>query len=220
MCYETITNLSRRMEKTKKERQMKKAIPIVVIGFVVLIALGGFNWYINVRNGLVRLEENVKEKWSQVEIQYQRRADLIPNLVEVVKGYAAHEKETLTKVIEARAKATQIKISAEDLKDPEKLAKFQAAQGELSMALGKLMMLKEQYPELKADKMFLALQSQIEGTENRIAVERRRYNQAAKEFNTTIRLFPQSMVASSMGLKPYAYFKAETGSEKAPKVKF
>jgi len=194
---------------------------------VVLLALAGIGavvimWAVSVRNNLVTLEEGVKEKWSQVENVYQRRLDLIPNLVNTVKGYAAHERETLEGVIEARAKATQ--ISGEAMKniinDPQAFQKFQESQSALSSALSRLMVVVERYPDLKANQNFLELQSQLEGTENRIAVERKRYNEAAKEFNVTVRKFPTAMIASLFGFKEKAYFQADAAASKAPEVKF
>lgn len=196
---------------------MKKGL-LITLG---IIALLGF-WLVSARNNFVVQEENVKSKWSQVENVYQRRADLIPNLVNTVKGYASHERETLEGVIEARAKATQ--ISGDALKnvinDPQAFQKFQESQSALSSALSKLMVVVERYPDLKANQNFLELQSQLEGTENRIAVERKRYNEAAQEFNVSVRKFPGAMIASLFGFKEKAYFQAEAGANKAPEVKF
>ncbi len=198
---------------------MKRSILIgvgVVIGVILLItfAFGG------VYNQLVAADENVKSAWAQVENVYQRRLDLIPNLVETVKGYAAHERETLQGVVEARAKASQMSISSDIVNDPNALAKFQALQGQLSSALSRLLAVVEQYPDLKASQNFLALQTQLEGTENRIAVERNRFNEAARNFNTMRRTFPSVFIADMMGFKEKAYFQAETGAAKAPAVKF
>jgi LemA protein len=196
---------------------MKKGLLILI----ALVALGGI-WFVSVRNNLVTLEEGVKEKWSQVENVYQRRLDLIPNLVNTVKGYSIHERETLEGVVEARAKATQ--ISGDALKnvinDPQAFQKFQESQGALSSALSKLMVVVERYPDLKANQNFLELQSQLEGTENRIAVERKRYNESAREFNVTVRRFPTSLIASLAGFKEKAYFQADQAASKAPEVKF
>lgn len=196
---------------------MKKTL-LIILG---LIALLGF-WLVSARNNFVVQEENVKAKWSQVENVYQRRADLIPNLVNTVKGYASHERETLEGVIEARAKATQ--ISGDALKnvinDPQAFQKFQESQSALSSALSKLMVVVERYPDLKANQNFLELQSQLEGTENRIAVERKRYNEAAQEFNVSVRKFPGVMIASLFGFKEKSYFQADAGANKAPEVKF
>ncbi|MFO1519316.1 MAG: LemA family protein [bacterium] len=196
---------------------MKKGL-LVVIALIAVFAI----WAVSARNNLVTQEEGVKEKWSQVENVYQRRLDLIPNLVNTVKGYAAHEKETLEGVVEARAKATQ--ISGDALKnvinDPQAFQKFQESQSGLSSALSKLMVVVEKYPDLKANQNFLQLQSQLEGTENRIAVERMRYNEAAKEFNVSVRRFPAALVASIFGFKEKAYFQADAAASKAPEVKF
>ena len=193
-------------------------------GTIILIAVAGILllsifWGISKYNGLVTKEEAVSGQWAQVENQYQRRADLIPNLVATVKGYAKHESETLEGVVAARAKATQITVDADNL-TPEKLQKYQQAQGELTSALGKLLMITENYPDLKANQNFIELQSQLEGTENRITTERGRFNDLAQEFNAVIRKFPTSIVASIAGLEKKAYFEAEAGSEKAPKVEF
>jgi len=170
-------------------------------------------------NGLVTKDEAVSGQWANVENQYQRRADLIPNLVATVKGYAAHESETLEGVVAARAKATQITVDPENL-TPENLQKYQAAQGELSAALGKLLMITENYPDLKANQNFLELQAQLEGTENRISTERGRFNDLSKEFNAAIRKFPTNIIASIGGFEKKAYFEAEEGSKEAPKVQF
>jgi len=168
---------------------------------------------------MVQLDENVKTKWNQVETQYQRRSDLIPNLVSTVKGAAKFEQSTLTAVVEARAKATQVKVSADDL-SPEKLEKFQAAQGQISQALGKLMVLTENYPELKATQQFSDLSVQLEGTENRIAVSRKDFNDAVQEYNIKVRSFPNNLTAGMFGFKQRAGFKADAGAENAPKVQF
>jgi LemA protein len=169
-------------------------------------------------NGMVTAKETVDQRIGQVQNVYQRRADLIPNLVEVVKGYASHEKGTFEAVTKARASATQITLSPNST--PEQLAKFQAAQGELSAALGKLMMLKEAYPELKAAQNFLALQAEVAGTENRIAVERKEWQKAVKDYNVLIKRFPASIVASFGGFQPAAFFAADEGAKTAPKVSF
>ncbi len=170
-------------------------------------------------NSIVEMEEGVTAQWAQVENSYQRRADLIPNLVSTVKGYAAHEQETLTGVIEARAKATAVNINADNL-TAENLAQFQAAQDGLSQALSKLMVSVERYPELKANENFLDLQAQLEGTENRISVERRKFNEAAQTYNTTIRKFPKNITAMIFGFDKRDYFKAQQGADNAPKVEF
>jgi LemA protein len=169
---------------------------------------------------LVAMDESVNGAWSQVQNQYQRRFDLIPNLVETVKGYASHEKETLENVIEARAKVGQMVISPDVLKNPQAFAMFEKAQGQLTSALSRLMVVTENYPNLKANENFLQLQAQLEGTENRIAVERRHFNEVVQSYNTTIKTVPTSMIAGFGGFTPKAYFAAQTGAESAPKVKF
>ena len=192
---------------------MKKSlliIAVVVTGF--LFSGCGYN-------KLVSMDEAVKSAWGQVENVYQRRADLIPNLVETVKGYATHEQETFTKVIEARAQATSTKIDPSNL-TPEKLKQFQDAQGNLSSALNKLMVVVEQYPDLKANQNFLDLQAQLEGTENRITVERQKFNQSIQTYNSYRRQFPPLITAAIFGFKEKAYFEANEGAEKAPQVKF
>ena len=168
---------------------------------------------------MVTLDEQVGTAWSNVENQYQRRTDLIPNLVNTVKGYAAHEKETFDAVVEARAKATQMNINIDDLTS-EKLADYQRLQGEIGSALGRLLAVSENYPELKANENFQTLQAQLEGTENRISVERRKFNEVARNYNTTIRRFPKNIFAGLFGFEKRPYFEAEEGSEKAPEVKF
>lgn len=170
-------------------------------------------------NNLVSKEEAVTSQWAQVENAYQRRADLIPNLVNTVKGYADFEKETLTKVIEARAKATQVNLNVDDL-TPENIAKFEQAQAGLSSALSRLLVVAEQYPNLKANQNFLELQAQLEGTENRISVERNKFNTSVQDYNTLVRKFPSNLTAMMFGFKPKAYFQSREGSDKAPEVKF
>lgn len=170
-------------------------------------------------NSLVEKQQKVEQSWAQVENQYQRRSDLIPNLVNTVKGYTTHESETLEKVTEARAKATSITINASDLNE-ETMAKYQAAQSELSSALKSLLAVTEAYPDLKANENFLALQSQLEGTENRISTERRRYTEAVMDYNTSIKKFPTNIYAGWFGFVPMPQFKAEEGAQKAPEVKF
>ena len=196
---------------------MKKGLITGVVVIAVLVA--AFVWVKNVYNQMVVSDENVQAMWSQVENVYQRRADLIPNLVATVKGYAAHESETLESVVAARAKATQVTVDPENL-TPEALEQFNAAQGELSNALGRLLLIQENYPDLKANQNFLELQAQLEGTENRIATERMKYNEAAKYFNTGIRRFPDNIVASVLGFEKKGYFEAQAGAETAPKVEF
>jgi LemA protein len=168
---------------------------------------------------MVEMDESVSSSWSQVENVYQRRADLIPNLVNTVKGYAAHEQETLTAVVEARAKATSVTIDPTKL-DANSIQQFQEAQSGLSSALSRLMVVVEKYPDLKANESFLNLQAQLEGTENRITVERQKFNETARGYNTYIRKFPQSFIASIRDFEKKAYFEAEKGAEKAPKVEF
>ncbi|MGL4908713.1 MAG: LemA family protein [Bacteroidales bacterium] len=170
-------------------------------------------------NKPVTMQEKVDATWAQVQNQYQRRADLIPNLVETVKGYAKHEQETLQGVIEARAKATQVTISPDKL-DAASIKQFQAAQSQVSSALGRLMAISENYPNLKANQNFLELQAQLEGTENRIAVERRNFNEAVQTYNAYIRRFPNNIFAGMFNFEKKAYFEAEEGAEKAPSVKF
>jgi LemA protein len=193
---------------------MKKStiIIIAVIGVAVVWAIMGYN-------GMVKADEAVSTAWSNVENQYQRRADLIPNLVNTVKGYAAHEKETLDAVVSARTRATQVTVNADDL-TPEKLQEFQKAQGEVSAALGRLLAITESYPDLKANQNFLELQAQLEGTENRISVERRNFNEVAKSYNTSIRTFPKNILAGMFGFEKRPYFEAQEGADKAPEVKF
>lgn len=185
---------------------------------VAVIAAVGF-WCAKKYNGLVQSEEAVTAQWGQVENVYQRRADLIPNLVQTVKGYAKHEENTLTEVVEARAKATSVTVDPTKL-DAAALEQFQSAQAGLTEALGKLLVVREAYPELKADKMFLELQAQLEGTENRINVERNKYNEIAKSYNTTMRQFPTNIIASLFGFGQKAYFKADEAAQKAPVVSF
>ena len=191
----------------------------IVIGVILLTVFFSVSWFVKTGNNMVAMEEGVSSSWSQVENVYQRRADLIPNLVSTVKGYAAHESETLTAVVEARAKATSVTVDPTKL-SAESIQQFQQAQGGLSSALGRLMVVVERYPDLKANESFFNLQAQLEGTENRITVERQKFNLAAQAFNTYIRLFPQSMVASMRNFEKKAYFEAEKGSQNAPKVDF
>ncbi len=193
---------------------MKKStiIILVLIGIVAVWAIRGYN-------SLVAADEAVGTAWSNVENQYQRRADLIPNLVNTVKGYAAHEKETLDAVVAARSRATQVTVDAENL-TPEKLQEYQNAQGEVGAALGRLLAITESYPELKANTNFLELQAQLEGTENRISVERRNFNEIAKSYNTSIRKFPRNLLAGMFGFEKRPYFEAQAGAETAPVVQF
>ena len=186
---------------------------------IVALAVILFFWPKGVYNNLVTQDEGVKTAWSQVENQYQRRADLIPNLVNTVKGYAAHEKNTLEGVMNARAKATQTTIDPTNLNE-ETMKQYQAAQGELSNALSRLMVVVERYPELKANENFRELQVQLEGTENRITVERKRFNEVAQGYNTYVRTFPNNILSGIFGFQTKAYFTAEAGAEKAPQVEF
>ena len=196
---------------------MKKGLVILLVVGAVLAGL--FFWFQGNYNNMVKMDEEVQAAWSQVENVYQRRADLIPNLVATVKGYAAHEQQTLEGVVSARSKATQITVDAENL-TPDELAKYQNAQGELGAALGKLLAITENYPELKANENFMSLQSQLEGTENRIAVERKKFNEAARNYNTVIRQFPKNIVASMFGFEKKPYFEAQEGAQQAPVVAF
>ena len=196
---------------------MKKStlIAIIVLALIAIIALWGVKSY----NQFVTAEENVETAWSHVESQYQRRSDLIPNLVNTVKGYAAHEQTTLEQVIAARAQATTIMLDAAQM-TTDQIQAFIDAQGQLSMALGRLMAVSEAYPDLKANQNFLELQAQLEGTENRITVARNNFNEQAKVYNVLIRRFPKSIIAQSFGFKKMPYFEAEEGAEKAPTVEF
>ena len=196
---------------------MKKGVIILIV--VAVVVLGIFMWVKSTYNGLVTKQESVESAWSQVENVYQRRADLVPNLVATVKGYAAHEKETLEGVVNARSKATQMTIDPTEL-DEESLKKFQSAQGELGNAIGRLLMITENYPDLKANENFKELQAQLEGTENRITVERQKFNESAKEYNTQIRHFPANIIAGMFGFDRKPYFEAKEGADEAPKVEF
>jgi LemA protein len=193
---------------------MKKST-IIILVIIAVVAIWAFTGY----NGLVSMDENVSGQWANVETAYQRRADLIPNLVNTVKGYAAHEQTTLEGVVKARSEATQLKVDATDL-TPEKLAAYQKAQGAVTSALGKLLAITENYPDLKANQNFLELQSQLEGTENRINVARTNFNNAAKEYNTAIRRFPRNVIAGLFGFEKRAYFEAAEGASQAPQVQF
>jgi LemA protein len=193
---------------------------LIALVVVAVVVIGAVVWGIGVQNDLVRLEQDVNEKWAQVQNVYQRRADLVPNLVETVKGFAAQERTVLTEVTQARAAATGVRLTPEALNDPQAMAKFQAAQGALSGALSRLLVTVERYPELKSNANFLALQTQLEGTENRITVERQRFNEAVREYNPRLRLFPGSLVAGIMGFRPKVFFEATPESVTPPKVKF
>ena len=187
-------------------------IPAIIVVIIIFWGIGGYN-------GMVSLDEGVQNKWADVETQYQRRADLIPNLVNTVKGYAAHESQTLENVVKARSEASSVKVDPQNI-TPEKLAEYQKAQSGVSSALGRLMVIVEKYPDLTANQNFLELQSQLEGTENRINTARRDFNEAAKGFNTEIRRFPKNILAGMFGFEKKAYFEAEKGAEKAPEVQF
>lgn len=197
---------------------MKRILKLSAITVFLLIISSFF--YGCGYNTLVQLDEKVNQAWSQVENQYQRRADLIPNLVKTVEGYADFERGVLIEVTELRSKVGQVKISADDLGDEEKFKKFQEAQDQLSGALSRLLVVAENYPQLKANENFLALQTQLEGTENRIAVERKKFNEAVQEYNTTIRSFPTLITAKLFGFSEKQYFKSAPGTEKVPDVNF
>ena len=195
---------------------MKKWFPIIVIAVIII---GIFRWGVGLNNTMVEKQETAKTQWANVESAYQRRSDLIPNLVNTVKGYADFEKETLEGVIQARANATKTTIDPTNI-TPEQMAAFQESQNNLSGALSRLMVVVERYPDLKANQNFLELQSQLEGTENRINVERNRFNQVAKDYNVYIRKFPATVVAGFLNFDPMALFQAAPGSEQAPTVDF
>ena len=197
---------------------MRTGLAILLV--VGIIIVGGIVWGVGVSNDLVRSEQLVNEKWAQVQNVYQRRADLIPNLVETVKGFAAQERTVLEEVTKARASVGNIKATPELVNDPQAFRKFQQAQQELGGALSRLLVTVERYPELKSNQNFLNLQSQLEGTENRITVERMRFNEAVRDYNTRIKLFPGSVVASFRGFKEKVFFEATPGSAEPPKVKF
>ena len=196
---------------------MKKSYVILIV--IVLVVIAIFGWATSAYNGMVGAEEEATTALANVQSTYQRRADLIPNLVETVKGYAAHEEETLEGVVNARSKATQVTLDPENM-TPAKLKEFQTAQGELSSALGRLIAIQENYPDLKANENFRDLQVQLEGTENRINEARNRYNMAVQNYNVTIRRFPNSMLSGLFGFDKMQKFEAESGAEKAPQVKF
>ena len=193
---------------------MKRNTIIIIAAIVAIVG-----YCMSSYNTLVGQDEAVGTAWSNVENQYQRRVDLIPNLVNTVKGYASHEKETFEAVVSARAKATQTTVDIDDL-TPEKIAAYQKAQGELGSALGRLLAITDNYPELKANENFKELQAQLEGTENRISTERHKFNEVAKTYNTSIRRFPKNIIASMFGFEKRPYFEAQEGAEKAPEVKF
>jgi len=197
---------------------MGKGIGVIIV--IAVIVIGAIMWGTGIYNNLVGLDEGVTSSWSQVENQYQRRADLIPNLVNTVKGVADFEKETYTAVTEARAKVNQINMSSDMLSDPNAFQQFQSAQDGLSGALSRLLVTVENYPQLKANENFSQLQAQLEGTENRISVERKKFNVVVQNYNTTVRRFPASIIAGFTGFMQKQYFKAVAGSEQAPKVEF
>lgn len=201
---------------------MKKGwiIALVVIAVIVVLGFAIVGWGVGVYNKLVGLNEGVSQAWSQVENQYQRRYDLIPNLVETVKGVAEFEKGTFTAVTEARAKVGQVRLSADQLGDPQAFQQFQQAQDGLSSALSRLLVVSENYPQLKANENFLQLQAQLEGTENRISVERMKFNQVVQDYNTQIKRFPAAIIAGITGFSEKQYFKAAEGAQQAPKVQF
>jgi LemA protein len=195
----------------------KGTIVLVILGLLLLVGgCGGVSSY----NSMVQQQESVRQAWANVESNYQRRADLIPNLVNTVQGAADFEQETLTEVTEARARATSVQIDADDLDNPEKIRQYQQAQGELGQALGRLLMVSENYPTLRATEQFQTLQAQLEGTENRINVARRDYNAAVSTYNTEIRSFPTNIIAGITGFQPRQPFEAESGAEDAPTVEF
>ena len=197
---------------------MKTGLVVLAVIALAVLAVGG--WFVSVNNDLVAKDQAVQEAWAQVQNVYQRRADLIPNLVETVKGFAAQERTVLEEVTRARASASSIQVTPELLNDPAALRRFQEAQSQLGSALSRLLVTVERYPELKSNQNFLALQSQLEGTENRIAVERRRFNEAVRVYNTAVRRMPGSFVASLRGFRERPFFEATPGSEAPPPVKF
>lgn len=215
MLFAGIKN--EKVELIFKNKKMKRTW--IILGIIVVVVILIYSSVKGTYNSMVTMDEAVSASWAQVENVYQRRADLIPNLVNTVKGYAAHEQETLQSVIEARSKATSVTVDPANM-DPQALAQFQAAQDGLSSALSRLMVVVERYPDLKANQNFLDLQAQLEGTENRIAVERRKFNESARAYNTYIRKFPKNIYAGVFNFETKAYFEAEKGAEKAPEVSF
>lgn len=199
----------------------KSSKTLIIVGVIVVLILAAFSSYKNTYNSLVAKDENVAAQWAEVQNQYQRRLDLIPNLVATVKGYASHESEVFTQVAEARSKAGgQINVSDDILNDPEAFARYQQIQDNLGSSLQRLLMVTEQYPELKADQNFIALQDQLEGTENRITVARKRYTEAVQSYNTSIRVFPNNIIANMSGFEKKAQFTASAEAQNAPKVEF
>jgi LemA protein len=195
-------------------------ILLIVVGVIIFFAVAIFGWATGVYNSLVRTDENVNQAWAQVQNQYQRRLDLIPNLVETVRGYASHEREIFTQVADARSRVGQFTVTPEILNNPQTFQRFQEAQAGLGSALSRLIAVAENYPQLRANENFLQLQAQLEGTENRIAVERRRFNEVTQEYNTRIRTFPTNVIAGMMGFQQKQYFQSEPGAERPPQVKF
>jgi LemA protein len=194
---------------------------VIIVLVVLAVVVGGILvWAVGINNTLVGLDQAVSSQWAQVQNVYQRRADLIPNLVETVKGYAAHERSVLEEVTRARASATAVQITPEALNDPEAMKRFQAAQNQLTGALSRLLVTVEKYPDLKANQNFMALQTQLEGTENRITVERQRYNDVVREYNVRVRRIPDRLVASAAGYEPKAFFDATPDAQTPPRVKF
>lgn len=194
---------------------------LIVVGIIAIIAIGAYRFFAGNYNSMVAMDEGVKAQWGQVQNVYQRRLDLIPNLVATVKGYAQHESKVFTDIAEARSRAGGVmNISDEVLNDPESFKRFQKAQGELGSALQRLLVVTENYPQLKADQNFLALQDQLEGTENRITVERMRYNEVVKTYNTFIKQFPRAIIANMNGFREKAYFAADDAAQTAPTVSF
>lgn len=198
---------------------MKLSKGLITIIVIAGIVIAGFSWGKSAYNSMVEKEVAVETQWAQVQNAYQRRADLIPNLVATVKGYATHEQQTLTEVVEARAKATQMNINPGQLTE-ENIKKYQEAQGQLSTALGRLMMIQEAYPDLKANTNFMALQDELAGTENRISTERNKFNEKVRDYNTTIRSFPRNIFAGMFGFQQKAFFEADQSAQRAPEVKF
>jgi LemA protein len=199
---------------------MRVKSALLVLGVIALLVVLGLGWAISVNNSLVTLDQGAQERWAQVQTAYQQRADLVPNLVETVKGFAAQERTVLEEVTRARASVAGIKVTPEVLNDPALLRKFQEAQSQLSGALSRLLVTVERYPDLKSNQNFLALQNQLESIENRVASERRGFNEAVRAYNTAVRSFPRSLVASFRGFQEKPFFEAAPGSEAAPKVKF
>lgn len=209
-------------EKNSEKIKMKKGLQnlLIALGVILVVIFAAYRFFVGNYNSMVELDENVNAKWAQVQIQYQRRSDLIPNLVSTVKGYASHESETFVKVTEMRSKAQSVNIDASDLQDAQKFQEFQNAQNQLSAGIRNLLAVAENYPELKANENFLALQDQLEGTENRIAVARTDYNNAVQHYNVFIRKFPQNFVANMNGFLAKQMFAASQEAQSAPKVEF